>query len=71
MTVDVRQNKDAARLHEMLCSWREQTAKLEAREISKEEYDRWRYRYPEMDGTCLLYTSLQKDLAVICPWEHL
>ena len=53
LTVDVRQNKDAARLHEMLCSWREQTAKLEAREITKEEYDRWRYRYPELDGTQL------------------
>ena len=26
-------------------------AKLEAGEISKEEYDRWRYRYPEFDTT--------------------
>ena len=25
--------------------------KLEADEISKEEYDRWRYRYPEFDTT--------------------
>ena len=29
------------RLHEMLCSWREQAAKLEAGEISKEDYDKW------------------------------
>ena len=50
LTVDVRQNKDAARLHEMLCSWREQAAKLEAGEISKEDYDKWRYHYPEFDG---------------------
>lgn len=49
LTVDVRQNKDAARLHEMLCSWREQAAKLEAGEISKEEYDKWRYHYPDFD----------------------
>ena len=47
--MDVRQNKDAARLHEMLCSWREQAAKLEAGEISKEDYDKWRYHYPEFD----------------------
>ena len=51
LTVDVRKNKDAARLHEMLSSWREQAAKLEAGEISQEEYDRWRYHYPEFDVT--------------------
>ena len=49
LTVDVRQNKDAAHLHEMLCSWREQAAKREAGEISKEDYDKWRYHYPELD----------------------
>ena len=37
-------------LYRSLCAWREQTAKLEAGEISK-EYDRWRYRYPEYDTT--------------------
>lgn len=35
----------------MLWAWREQAAKLEAGEITKEEYDRWRYRYPEYDTT--------------------
>ena len=33
----------------MFRSWREQAAKLEHGEISKEEYDRWRYKYPESD----------------------
>lgn len=47
LQVDFRKNKDAARLHEMLWVWREQAAKLEAGEISQEEYDRWRYHYPE------------------------
>ena len=51
LQVDFRQNKDAARLHEMLWSWREQAAKLEAGEISQEEYDRWRYHYPEHDSS--------------------
>ena len=51
LQVDFRKNKDAARLHEMLWTWREQAAKLEAGEISKEEYDRWRYHYPEYDSS--------------------
>ena len=43
------ENKDAARLHEMLCSWQQAAAMLEAGEISKEDYDKWRYHYPEFD----------------------
>ena len=51
LQVDLRKNMDAARLHEMLWAWREQAAKLEAGEISQEEYDRWRYHYPEYDSS--------------------
>ena len=51
LQVDFRKNEDAARLHEMLWAWREQAAKLEAGEISQEEYDRWRYHYPEYDSS--------------------
>ena len=51
LKVDVRKNKDAARLHEMLCSWQQTAAMLKAEEITQEEYDRWRYRYPEFDTT--------------------
>ena len=51
LRVHIRRNKDAARLHEMLWTWREQAAKLEAAEISQEEYDRWRYHYPEYDSS--------------------
>jgi transcriptional regulator with XRE-family HTH domain len=36
---------------EMLSAWQEQAAKLKAGEITKEEYDQWRYRYPEFDTT--------------------
>ena len=49
LRVDVFQGKEAARLHEMLCAWGEQAAKLKSGE--KEDYDRWRYRYPEFDTT--------------------
>ena len=51
LQVDCRKNKDAARLNEMLWTWREQAAKLEAGEISQEEYDSWRYHYPEYDSS--------------------
>ena len=33
----------------MLAAWGEVAAKLKTGEITKEEYDRWRYRYPELD----------------------
>lgn len=33
----------------MLRAWMDQTDKLENGEISKEEYDKWRYKYPELD----------------------
>ena len=49
--VDVRKNKDAAELHKMLCSWCHAAAMLKAGEITQEEYDRWRYCYPEFDTT--------------------
>lgn len=51
LKVDVRKNKDAAQLHEMLCAWRQAAAMLKVGEITQEEYDRWRYRYPEFDTT--------------------
>ena len=49
--VDPSKGRDAEELYRSLCAWREQAAKLEAGEISREEYDRWRYRYPEYDTT--------------------
>ena len=34
---------------EMLRAWMAQAVKLENGEISKEEYDEWRYKYPELN----------------------
>lgn len=48
-------------MNEMLAAWRQQTAKLEAGEITKEEYDQWRYRYPEIDTSqCWTRVSSQE-----------
>lgn len=43
--------KAAEELLQMLTAWQEQAAKLSAEEISKEEYDQWRYNYPKFDAT--------------------
>ena len=34
-------------MFEMFSAWKKQSEKLKNGEISKEEYDRWRYNYPE------------------------
>ena len=39
----------SASLDDMLRAWLKQSQKLENGEISKEEYDEWRYKYPELD----------------------
>ena len=51
LKVDVFKGKDAARLHEMLCAWHQAAAMLKSGEINQEDYDRWRYLYPEFSNT--------------------
>ncbi len=51
LRINVFKGKDAAQLHEMLCAWRQKYDMLNAGEITQEEYDDWRYRYPEFDTT--------------------
>ena len=43
--------KDPAELLQMLTAWKAQADKLRAGEISREDYDRWRYHYPKCDDT--------------------
>ena len=63
LKVNVRKNKDAAELHRMLCAWQEQAAKLKAGEISQEDYDNWRYHYPEFDTTQIRAKVMSKGLS--------
>ncbi len=49
--VDPRKGKEAARLNEMVYSWATVMEKYRAGEISKEEYDNWRYNYPRDDNS--------------------
>ena len=63
LRVNVRQGKDATRLHEMLCAWHQAAAMLEAGEISQEDYDRWRYRYPEFDSSQRTAKAISQELS--------
>ena len=47
--LDKSNGKTYQEMSQMLFAWLEQAKKLESGEITKEEYDQWRYRYPEFD----------------------
>ena len=51
MRVDSRKGKDAAELSEMINAWAEQVEKYRNGDISREDYDKWRYNYPKYDET--------------------
>ena len=49
MRVDPRKGKDATELFEMVNAWAEQAEKYHNGDISREDYDKWRYNYPKYD----------------------
>ena len=49
MYADPRKGKDAAELSEMLNAWAKQAEKYHNGDISREDYDKWRYNYPKYD----------------------
>ena len=49
--IDPRKGKDAARISELVCTWAAVAEKYRAGEISRDEYDQWRYYYPQYDDT--------------------
>ena len=51
LKVNKDKSKNADELLKMLCAWKEQADKLSAEEISKDDYDQWRYNYPKFDTT--------------------
>lgn len=51
LRVDPRKGKDAAELSEMINAWAEQAEKYHNGDISREDYDKWRYNYPKYDET--------------------
>ncbi len=51
LRVDKSKGKSAAELHKMLYTWLDIAKQCKDSSISKEEYDKWRYFYPEFDTT--------------------
>ena len=49
--IDPRRGKEAAQLSEQVSAWATIAEKYHVGEISKDEYDKWRYYYPEYDDT--------------------
>ena len=48
---DSRKGKDAAYLAELVTAWATMASKYRTGEITKDDYDKWRYNYPKFDST--------------------
>ncbi|MDR2655345.1 MAG: hypothetical protein LBC56_04620 [Oscillospiraceae bacterium] len=51
LRLDKSRGRTFLEMNEMLTAWRQPPAKTEDGEITKEEYDAWRYKYPELYTT--------------------
>ncbi|MBR2948856.1 MAG: transcriptional regulator [Lachnospiraceae bacterium] len=49
LRLDKKINPPSSTMFDLFFSWQEQAAKLERGEISQEEYDDWRYKYPSSE----------------------
>ena len=63
LKVNKDKGKDAAEFSKMLYAWKEQTNRLNAEEIDKEQYDQWRYHYPKFDTTQIWAKVPSKELS--------
>ena len=52
-----------AEMFKMFTAWQEQAEKLKNGEITKDEYDQWRYNYPKYDTTQNLAKVPSQDLS--------
>ena len=63
LRVDPRKGKDSVRFSEMVCSWAIVAEKYHAGEISKDEYDKWRYNYPKYETSLHWATVIPQGLS--------
>ena len=61
--IDPRKGKDAARISELVCAWAAIAEKYHAGEISRDEYDKWRYYYPQYDDTQITAKVQSQELS--------
>ena len=65
LKIDTSKGKEAYELLKMLYTWKEQADKLSSGEVSRDEYDTWRYHYPEFDTTQFSAKVLPQELSDI------
>jgi transcriptional regulator with XRE-family HTH domain len=51
LTLDKTKNSTYLSMFEMFNAWQQESAKLKAGEITKDEYDDWRYNFPKSEAT--------------------
>ncbi len=51
LRIDPRKGKDAAQAFEMISAWAPIAEQYRSGKISKDDYDQWRYNYPQYDTT--------------------
>jgi hypothetical protein len=61
--IDPRKGKDAARISELVCAWAVAAEKYRAGETSRDEYDKWRYHYPQYDDTQITAKVQSQELS--------
>ena len=61
--IDPRKGKDAARISELVYAWAAAAEKYHAGESSRDEYDKWRYYYPQYDDTQITAKVPSKELS--------
>ena len=61
--IDPRKGKDATRISELVCAWAAIAKKYHAGEISRDEYDKWRYYYPQYDDTQITVKVPSQELS--------
>ncbi len=61
--IDARKGKDAAQISELVYAWADVAEKYHAGEISKDDYDKWRYNYPQYDETQITATVPSQELS--------
>ena len=61
--IDPRKGKDAARISELVYAWAAAAEKYRAGEISRDEYDKWRYYYPQYDDTQITAKVSSQELS--------
>ena len=60
---DPRKGRDAASVSEMVNAWAAAAEKYRAGELTRDEYDRWRYNYPQYDDTQITARVPSRELS--------